>query len=614
MLMITTLGSPRRPPTKRSFFLSSPFHDLSELGARRQGRNNIGHHRSSNRFISSTLNYSRRAGTPTAVLERTFQEFLRFAVVAAARILSFGIRHPFKMSYPMRVSGRPCVIFEKVPWPAMRRLLLAALCSSAAHAAVIRGVVLDHATSRPLARSMVTLRPVDGVSGKPQSVRADRTGQFGFTVNAGLYLLRATRDGFAPFQYGQKEWKSAGKPMSVEQDGSLYLDIRLHRYAAISGTVLDENEIGIPDQKVIAYPARLPLSIAATAITDDRGLYRIHGLEPGTYYVRAAAMQLEDGSGLLPTFHKETMAVDQSITVDVDLDQQADEMDIRPFPGKLFRVTGRVIGGPASTTVSLISDVGRVQTKTAGVFDFEQIAPGNYQLIAEADDPAGRGKLEAYREISVDGDTEQQMPLNLWGGIEFRMHDEKGNRLDPDAAKITARRKDLDGGGHPEVLKLDNGHAPFGPGRWEISVVPPAGYYAVQLSGSGLPDSLSGRADGWNEVFLRGSGAITIKLSSSPASIHGVVSVPGHDPAPGAPVYLEAFDKDTQKRLGELRTTRADLRGQYRFNDLAPGLYRILSTFEYEKPDSDSMEAGGARSLTLSEATDTPQDLDLYAP
>jgi protocatechuate 3,4-dioxygenase beta subunit len=499
----------------------------------------------------------------------------------------------------------------------MRTLLLAALCCSAAHAAVIRGVVLDRSTGRALARSLVTLRPVEGVGGKPQSVRADRTGQFAFSVSAGMYLLRASRDGFAPFQYGQKEWKSAGKPMSVEQDGSLYLDIRLRRYAAISGTVLDENEIGIPDQKAIAYPATQPLRIAATATTDDRGIYRIHGLEPGTYYVRTAAKQLEDGSGLLPTFHKETMAVDQSITVDVDLDQQADDIDIRPLPGKLFRVYGRVVYGPPTPliTLSLISDVGRVQTKTAGAFAFEHIAPGNYQLIADGDDPYGRGKLGTYQEISVDRDTELQVHVTSWRETEFRTQDEKGNRVDPDTAKITARRKDLDGGGRPEVLKLVNDRAALGPGRWEMSVVPPAGYYPVQLTGSySGADSQSGRADGWNDVYLRGFDAITIKLSSHPASVHGVVSGPGHDPAPGAPVYLEAFDKGTQKRLGELRTTRTDLRGQYHFNGLAPGLYRILGTFEYEKPDSDTMEAAGARSLTLSDATDTTQDLDLYAP
>jgi hypothetical protein len=195
------------------------------------------------------------------------------------------------------------------------------------------------------------------------------------------------------------------------------------------------------------------------------------------------------------------------------------------------------------------------------------------------------------------------------------MQDEKGNRLDPATARLTARRKDLDGGGGPEIVELVDGKAALGPGPWEISVVPPAGYYPIEVTGSyGVPDSQSGRADGWNEVMLRGGDAITIKLSSRPASVYGVVNGPGHDPAPGAPVYLEAFDKDTQRRFGELRTTRTDVRGQYRFKDLAPGSYRILATFEYEKPDSDSMEAAGARSLTLSDGSDTPQDLELYGP
>ena len=499
----------------------------------------------------------------------------------------------------------------------MRPFVLALWFCGAMHAAIIRGAVLDRATGRPLARALVNLRPVEGVGGKPQSVRANRFGQFTFSVAGGMYLLRASRIGFAPFQYGQKQWKSAGKPMSVENDGSLFLDIRLRRYGAIAGTVLDENEIGIPDQKVIAYPARQPLQVAASATTDERGVFRVHGLEPGTYYVRAAAKQLEDGSGLLPTFHKETMSVDQSITVDVDLDQQAEDIDIRPLPGKLFRVQGHVIARPPiPVTVSLISDVGRVQTKTSGAFDFEQVAPGNYELIAEGDDPMDHGKLAAYREMPVDADTDLQVPLNPWRETDFRMQDEKGNSLDVAGAKITVRRKDLDGGGKAEPLKLVNGRAALGPGRWEMSVVPPGNYYAVSISsGYGVPESQSGRADGWNEVYLRDfGGAVLIKLSSHPATIHGLVSGPGHDPAPGAPVYLEAYDKDQRKRLGELRTIRTNLRGQFHFNGLAPGYYRIVSTFEYEKPDPDSMEACGARTLTIAESTDTAQDLDLYVP
>jgi len=495
----------------------------------------------------------------------------------------------------------------------MGRFSIAALCCVAAQAAVINGVVLDSSTGRPLARALVALRPVEGAGSKAASTRANHSGQFSFTVNGGMYLLRASRAGFAPFQYGQKEWKSAGKPMTVEQDGSQFLDIRLHRYAAISGTALDENEIGIPDQKVIAYPAKQPLEIAASAMTDDRGIYRVHGLEPGSYFVRTAAKELEDGSGLLPTFHKETAAVDQSFPIDVDLDRQAEDIDIRPLAGKLVHVSGSVYP-PTPITLSLISDTGRVQTSATGTFRFDNVAPGFYELIADGgDDAAGRGRLGSFREMTVDNDMDGvQVQIARWRETEFRIEDEKGNRIETSRTKITARRKDLDGGGRAQVLKIENNSAALGPGRWEIAITPPSGYYAASFSGSGLADS-HGRADGWNEVVLRDFSAITIKLSSRPASVHGTVTS-GQDPVPGAPVYLEAFDLDAHKRLTDLRTVRTDVQGKYRFSNLAPGVYRILGTFEYDKPDVQAMDAAGARTVTLSEATDTARDLDLYVP
>jgi hypothetical protein len=95
--------------------------------------------------------------------------------------------------------------------------------------------------------------------------------------------------------------------------------------------------------------------------------------------------------------------------------------------------------------------------------------------------------------------------------------------------------------------------------------------------------------------------------------VHGVVTS-AQDPVPGAPVYLEAFDPESHKRLTDLRIVRTDVQGKYRFSNLAPGAYRILGTFEYDKPDVQAMDAAGARTVTLSEATDTAQDLDLYAP
>ena len=497
----------------------------------------------------------------------------------------------------------------------MCRLLLAAICCGCAHAAVIGGVVLDGSTGRPLARSLVTLKPVAGAAAKTLSVRANRGGEFTFSgVDGGFYLVSASRNGFAPFQYGQRDWKAAGKPMAVEPGGKLFLDIRLHRYGAISGTVLDENETGIPDQRVVAYRAKTPLEVAGGGLTDERGMYRIHGLEPDTYYVRTVAKELEDGSGLLPTFHKEVSALEQALTVEVNLDQEVEGIDVRPLPGKLVHVSGEVANvPPVAATVTLISDVGRVETRTSKAFRFDGVAPGQYELIAEGDDPYGHGRLGSYREMFVDKDLDDvRVQLTSLPETEFRLVDGNGNHIDAAKAKILARRKNLDGPSPTQDLTLVKDRATLGPGRWEIALIPPAGYYAAAFSGPGFADSERGRADGWNVVLLRYGQPVQIKLSSRPASIHGRVTGSGQDPVPGAPVYLEAFDQDARQRLTELRTTRSDIRGQYHFNGLAPGVYRILSSFEFEKPDSQAMEAAGARTVALSEGAENAQDLELY--
>ena len=42
-------------------------------------------------------------------------------------------------------------------------------------------------------------------------------------------------------------------PVTVGENDSAVLNIRLPRYGAIAGTVLDENDVGLPEHDVIAY-------------------------------------------------------------------------------------------------------------------------------------------------------------------------------------------------------------------------------------------------------------------------------------------------------------------------------------------------------------------------
>ena len=184
----------------------------------------------------------------------------------------------------------------------MRTCFVLAVATAALQAADIKGTVVENQTGHPVARAAVSLESVPGGSGLRRSARTNINGFFEFpTLPAGVYLLTAARTGFATVQYGQKQWKSAGMPVTVAENDSAVLNIRLPRYGAIAGTVLDENDVGLPDHDVIAYRNTQPPRPAARAKSDDRGMFRISGLEPGSYLVRTAGKQYEDIS-YLPTF------------------------------------------------------------------------------------------------------------------------------------------------------------------------------------------------------------------------------------------------------------------------------------------------------------------------
>ena len=86
----------------------------------------------------------------------------------------------------------------------------------------------------------------------------------------------------------------------------------------------------------------------------------------------------------------------------------------------------------------------------------------------------------------------------------------------------------------------------------------------------------------------------------------------GHEPVPGAPVYLEMIDIETRKRLIDVREVRTDIQGRYQFVGLSPGNYRLVATFEFQAPDPATMESAGDRTVPVEEGRDTPLDLDLY--
>jgi protocatechuate 3,4-dioxygenase beta subunit len=494
----------------------------------------------------------------------------------------------------------------------MPKWLLFAAAAGVLHAAVIRGTVVEHQSGHPLARALVAIEPVSGTPGKVRSVRTNLSGVFEFSaLSAGAYLVNVSRRAFAPVQYGQKRWKAAGVPVVVDEAGSAILNIRLARYGAITGTLLDENGVALPEHEVVAYLNTRPPRLAARGTTDDRGMYRIYGLEPGAYLIRTAARDYDEGS-YLPTFARESATVDLALPVEVVLDQDTTDANVRPAPGRLFSVSGRAITSPrAPATVTLVSDMGS-QTTTSdsdGRFQFKPEAPGQYEVYAQSS--GARGLNAAFQPLALDRDRDIGVTLSPLPTLEVRIADTRGQSVDAPGIQILSRRKDLSGDGKPNTLRLKDGSAQLMPGRWDLSLAPTPGYVVAKFSGPRAEET--GGPDGWHEISVAGNGAFPVifTLSSNPGAVHGIVKSAG-DPVPGAPVYLEAYDPDRRRRLADLRTVRTDTRGRYTFAGLAPGLYRILSTFEFNAPESSDLDASGAGMFRLEEGRDEPLDLDLY--
>lgn len=488
------------------------------------------------------------------------------------------------------------------------RALLALLAALPLHGAVIRGSVVENLTGKPVMRSVVVLQPVAGTPGATRSVRTDRFGSFAFhTLSGGMYVLQVSRPGFMPVEYGQKRWNSAGIPIVVGEPDATFLNIRMRRHSAISGFIVDENDIGLPDHEVVAYRNTRPPDLAARTVTDDRGGYRIHGLEPGTYTVRTVGRQYPEG-GYLPTFSKETDLYEQARRVELFVEEEAVNVEVRPRPGQLFTLNVSVLlASPPPVTVTLASDTGRRIAQGAAV-SFPSLPPGQYDLYAELDIGQDNKVQIAYERVGLVRDT--SIVLQELNPIPMSLVDVRGGPPN-DWGRVLLRHKDLAGAGNQTVLRVTRGRAMISPGRWEMILEPPSGYYVSSFYGPGMLPRGGKRPDVWNEVVTNGMGAIRFDLASGPGLIHGIVKSAG-ELVTGAPVYLEAYDQPTRSRLAGLRTVRTGASGQYRFENLAPGTYRVLATFEYLLPDVETMESARAEQIDIGPKDDRLRDLELY--
>jgi hypothetical protein len=301
----------------------------------------------------------------------------------------------------------------------------------------ISGVVVNGATARPLADVIVSLRmDTKDASGRATSRSVsqqftDAKGRFVFTdlPRSDSYTVATERASFLPGAYGASAGESSGSRIPLaEAEWFSRADVSMWPTGAISGRVLDERG----DPIVGAYVRVLKqffvagsqhVAAGSPVTTDDRGAYRIAGLDPGRYFVCAPSVQSAvpsatilqsdstiDGDaehrlvvGRYPvppsttgslTAYAATCYPDRSaFPLEIRFGGERSGVDLRMTPLATFSVSGRVNSPPEGLlglTLRLIAagteELGQgSETATAlvgfdGTFTFLAVPPGSYVI------------------------------------------------------------------------------------------------------------------------------------------------------------------------------------------------------------------------------------------
>jgi protocatechuate 3,4-dioxygenase beta subunit len=293
---------------------------------------------------------------------------------------------------------------------------------------VLEGVVRRSDTRSPI--EGVTVSMFDGRS--QATVITDTAGRFRFANLAPAnYNLTARRDGYAIPQARLDDVRSttARTTAIVTDQKTTQTFLELLPGGRISGRVYDANGQPLANVQVSpffeAYSDGRRTLVApsgfARVLTDDRGEFRMWGLVPGQYYLRAeyraVNAQIANGRGnnlvgmaYFPNAAQPTNA--QAVTVHADSETPA---DIHLLPVSAVKISGRISADPsvaltgvvftlASREDTDVAETGRAAARgrgspTDGQFELIASYPGAYDIFAEG---STRDGARYVGRISVD--------------------------------------------------------------------------------------------------------------------------------------------------------------------------------------------------------------------
>ncbi len=475
---------------------------------------------------------------------------------------------------------------------------------------------------QPLGTAQVSINPV-GVSisfpNRPL-VSIDAQGNFHTSNLApGSYTVSASAPG-----YLRAEMSPASLEFGRYQPGDS-ITITMKKGGVITGQVTDERGQPVVAASVRAIIKRLEGQYGggiSGGETDDRGVYRIFGLPPGTYLIVVNDYPYQFSppspySRLTPTYYPSSI-YETATEITLHLGEELNGLDIRFRGERGHTISGWVTGLGASVPGSYNSleltlarpNSGNVASyrpnRNASGFAFNGVPDGEYVLRAGHEFGGGYGAAAQPRHVTINGAdvTGLELPLlplaALSGRIAVEALPPARRRGACAAARITSPQNtrvgaQLDEKGtladrpyvsfsgvptgapneHGEftIYKVSPGHfrviAPSANQPWYIRSItlPGAGKSTQNVGRDGLTFSLGERLTG-----------LTITVAEGAATLRGQAVADKEGARLPSRLQVHAVPMERARADDVLRYAQAflDPNGKFFFNDLAPGKYWLL--------------------------------------
>ena len=367
------------------------------------------------------------------------------------------------------------------------------------------------AEGNPLKSARVYLIPEHSRShNQIYATSSDSDGHFTVKdIPPGRYRFFAAHAGFVEQRY--KAGINDTGPLFSLRHGEKVSDVlfSLVMAAVIAGRV--SNEEGEPMQRVELVALRRPseeeiedidtsrlrkiqMESVASAESDDRGQYRIFGLKPGEYLIKAEDSFQPSRSGPVDesywvkqslgsefgcVYYPGVTQMSQAQVIPIKAGEEA-QADITMRRVKTLEIVGRVIGptGPAANALIRLeatdgggSDFDRNDTTDEkGNFRLRNIPEGTYYILAyQRQEGTGVYESRSRQKVEVTGDNIDALTISLSTGvtIQGRFKVEGSSSVALDRLHLALMPVDEDGnlGGHSAVKKRWKLRVQFRP-RW----------------------------------------------------------------------------------------------------------------------------------------------------